>query len=214
MNFISHHETAVLFDSKSSLSFLTGSMVYDLRRISGLKNTLSGLNNEEMLRGIDFHKATNTAFDNLPQIIEIEESMKELFNKFLPWRTSIQASRAGKDLLFDSIQFKDKSIIEDLMITLENIYNGEVIFSGVENPKPIVQVAGWLLQNGPPRYDDPEIATQRLYGTLSQTRTPIDMLYFDYVLKVMQESQSKILKIGSLSMNQTVNNLKNNFSLS
>lgn len=213
MNFISHHETAIQFNPKSSLSFLTGSMVFDLRRISGEKYVLKDLNNKEMLQGIEFHKATNSVFDSLPQIIEIEEYMKESFNKFLPWRTSFQASRAGKDLLFDSIQFSDKTIVEDLMITLENIIQGKVTFSGIKNPEPIVRVANWIVKYGPPGYDDPDIATQRLYGTLSQTRSPIDIFYFDDVLKIMKKTQSKILKIGSLSMYQTVENLKNTFTL-
>lgn len=211
MNFISHHETAIQFNPTLNPDFLTGTFITDIKRISGAKNVLMELSNPDMLEGIKFHQQTNLVFDSLPQIIELEEDLKNSFNKFLPWRTSMQASHVGKDLLFDSIQFKDQRIIKNFLATLEKIMTNEVQFSNVSNPTPIIDVVDWILSNGPPRYDDPEVATHRLYGTLYKTRTPIDPLYFEDVIKVMEQNQTTVMKIGSIAMNQTIEKLKSTF---
>jgi len=208
MNFISHHEVAKQYNPESTPSFLFGSFVTDLARMSGTRRLLMGASGPELLAGIKFHQLTNPAFDNQPVISKLEEDMKASFMDFLPWRPATQASRAGKDLLFDGIQFSEPRVIDDLSATLDSVLANKVDLSGIDNTAPLLEVVSYIRQYGPPRYDETETVAKRLYGTLSRTRTPLPEIFFDNVIEVLEEHQPTIFAIGSLAMKQTVDNLR------
>jgi hypothetical protein len=208
MNFISHHEVAWQYKPKATPSFRFGSFVTDLTRMSPTRRLLVGATNPELLAGIAAHQLTNKAFDTQTVISQLEEDMKASFEQFLPWRTATQASRAGKDLLFDGIQFREDHVIDNFLTTLDSVLADEVEFSGMADSGPLLEAVSWIRRNGPPRYDDTEVVADRLIRTLSTTRTPLSDSYFEEVVEVFEAHQPTVFAIGRLVMSQTVENLK------
>jgi hypothetical protein len=209
MNYISHHEVAKQYNPKSTPGFLFGSFVTDLARMSDTRKLLMGATDPELLAGIKFHRSTNKpAFDDQPAISQLEEDMKNSFMEFLPWRPATQASRAGKDLLFDGIQFSEPRVVEDLSTTLDDVLANRVNFSGIDNSAPLLKVVSYIRRHGPSRYDDARVVAERLYGTLSRTRTPLPEIFFEDVVGVLEAHQPTVFAIGPLAMKQTVDNLR------
>ncbi len=213
MNYISHHEVAHRYDSFASSDFLFGSFAADFARMSNTRKQLAHTTNPEVIEGMIFHRYTNKpAFDDQPEIVSLETDIENSFKSFLPWRTARQASRAGKDLLFDGIQFNEPGSIEDLLITLDCVLAGKVALSGIDDPTPLLEVAKWVVTHGPPRYDNARVVTERLFTTLSRTRTPLPPETFNNVLGVLETHQPTVFAIGPVAMKQTVENLETIYS--
>jgi hypothetical protein len=209
MNYISHHEVAKQYDPEATPAFLFGSFVTDLARMSKTRRLLIGANNPELLAGIKFHSLTNKpAFDDQPVISQLERDMKISFAKFLPWRSAIQASRAGMDILFDGIQFSEPRVVDDLFTTLDNVLANEVDFSGMTDSIPIVRAASFLRKRGPPRYDDTRVVAEGLFRTLSGLHSHLPTESFEDVVGVLDEHQPTVFAIGPQAMKQTVENLR------
>lgn len=153
--------------------------------MAGSRRILRDLPSIELAEGHNFHNLTNRAFDSQPFVISLENFMKQSFKDFLPWRTAIQASRAGKDLLFDGTLMHQPSALDELEITLAYAHDSAEVLMGDENTASLVGVIGRLLTMSPPSYDQPEITSRALIHTLLKSRTPIGSDQLSSVTKVM-----------------------------
>ena len=134
--------------------------------------------------------------------------MRAAFKEFLPDHTAGQSANAGKDLMFDGIQLSKPHIIEALFNTLDSVLGGEVEFSGIDRPDPIIKVASYIRSQGPPRYDNPEVLALVLQRTLSNYRAKLPDESLASVVKVFETYQSTVFEIGPLAMSQTIENLR------
>ena len=209
MNFISHHEAAKIFIPDASPSLLFGSFFDDVARTSKSRKIRSFVLNPDMRAGMVLHNLTNRYFDALPEIKQLEADMIESFRDFQPWRQSIQASHVGKDLLFDGTQFDKPLVLAGFLTTLNQAIGGEVDFSGIDDPSPFIQVATWATTHGLPRYDQPEVVAEHVYRVLGNTRTPLDRSVFDQVVELFDSYQPRIMSLGSLAMDQTIDCIRN-----
>lgn len=211
MNYVSHHEVARQFDPAASPDFLFGSCVTDFARMAGARGAFQDFDNPDLQEGIRFHKLTNKpAFDDQPEMKELETGMKVALATFLPLRTAHQASRVAKDLLFDGVQLAQPEVMEAFHGTLNTVLAGDVELpkTGIADLFAIIRD---IHEHGPPRYDDPAVVSDRLLIVLDKTRTPIDEADQPKVTEVLETFQPLILDAGPLAMSQTVEWLRENF---
>lgn len=215
MNFLSHHEIARIYRSDEqplNRTFLFGSVITDLARMSGSRKGIRTAQDPDLLAGIEFHDRTNKpAFDQQPHMLILHESLRESFAAFLPPRTATQAANVSKDLLFDGIQLKDPESLDEFRTTLQAVLSGKVDLSGIQNPTLLLAIVKHLEQHGPPDYGDVEVVTTRLQTVLSRTRTPIEEGFLGEVAQVLSRHQPTIFMLGPLVMDQTVTTLREIF---
>lgn len=208
MNFIGHHEIAKAYNPQANVDFLFGSVMSDFGRMSGTRRFLHMVNNPDLKEGIRFHNITNRTFDSIPVIEHIEDQLKESFLQFLPKNTAIQASRAGKDLLFDGIFMKNNQALEGIATTIDAALTTKIDLSGINDPSPLLDKLKLISEHGPIRYDLPEIVCNALFKVLSRTRTPIHEDYLLQTTTILERIQPLVFAVGTYAIDQTISALR------
>ena len=208
MNYLGHHEVArQLSDNPENRGYFFGAMAPDFVGMFRVKKNPAA-SSPEVQEGMDLHQVTDTVFDALGVVTEIQSAMGDDFKLFMPKWTAVQCARAGIDMLFDGIHVNNPEAMASYRKTMAVAAAGGIAVATVASPPDLfLERLQDLEEHGPPNYSDPHVVAQRLHARLQGMRSAFDINLTGELAEALSIHQSDVFEVGNTVIEEVMNRL-------
>jgi hypothetical protein len=217
MNFLGHHEVARRLYGPEPRTILFASMSPDFAGMLGLEKVYKKSNssppNSPTKIGLQLHTDTNKAFDSIPIVMCLEETMAEAFKTFMPKWSGLQCAKAGKDMLFDGLLLKNTTATMSYGKTMWLAANGEIDITNIAEPQAAFKNGiNRLEKAGIPDYSNPTFVANALFRRISRLRAHFSEDLIPQLAESLEVHQKVVDDCGLSVIEETIDKISSSLA--